>query len=549
MANVILYESFLSKISDIVTYSRNARQHSDEQIAQIVRSITEFGFTSPVLLDENGVLIAGHGRLAAARQLGMVEVPAIAIHGLDEAQKQALRLADNKLALNASWDDELLRTELMDLRDVGFDLGLTGFGEQELVGLFADMNDGLTDPDDVPEPPAEPVTRLGDVWTLGRHRLVCGDATSEAAVVKLMQGAMADLCFTSPPYLRQRDYEGGVGDWDTLMQGVFRALPTHDETQLLVNLGMVHRDGEWLPYWDGWIAWMREQGWRRFGWYVWDQGPGMPGDWNGRLAPSHEWIFHFNRVAEKARKTVPKDEKYVTLNRSVMRRKDGSLPAGPSSPRSGLNTHKIPDSVIRVMRYAHGTAGEKLNHPAVFPVDLVSEMLTAFSDPDDIVYEPFCGSGTQLISAQKNGRTCLAMEIAPIYCDIAVLRWQAFTGQTATRQDGTSFPATSGAKTVQADRGAASANPDDDRLWYASGGNVRMPEDQQADTGEVLPPRAGHRNGGGQHAGGPGALHQLHQEHERAGADLVDQGPHGLEGHQRTGRHANASDDHNRGYS
>ena len=122
MANVILYDSFLSKISDIATYSRNARQHSDEQIAQIVRSITKFGFTSPVLLDENGVLIAGHGRLAAARQLGMVEVPAIAIHGLDEARKQALRIADNKLALNASWDDDLLRTELMDLRDVGFDL-------------------------------------------------------------------------------------------------------------------------------------------------------------------------------------------------------------------------------------------------------------------------------------------------------------------------------------------------------------------------------------------------------------------------------------------
>jgi hypothetical protein len=200
MANVILYESFLSKVSDIATYSRNARQHSDEQIAQIVRSITEFGFTSPVLIDEAGVLIAGHGRLAAARQLGMVEVPAIAIHGLDEAQKQALRIADNKLALNASWDDDLLRTELMDLRDVGFDLGLTGFGEQELVGLFADMNDGLTDPDDVPEPPAEPVTRLGDVWTLGRHRLVCGDCTDAGVVEATLGGVKPHLMVTDPPY-------------------------------------------------------------------------------------------------------------------------------------------------------------------------------------------------------------------------------------------------------------------------------------------------------------------------------------------------------------
>jgi DNA modification methylase len=548
MANVILYDSFLSKVSDIATYSRNARQHSDEQIAQIVRSITEFGFTSPVLLDENGVLIAGHGRLAAARQLGMEELPAIAIEGLNDAQKQALRLADNKLALNASWDDDLLRTELMDLRDVGFDLGLTGFGEQELAGLFADMNDGLTDPDEVPEPPAEPVTRAGDVWTLGRHRLVCGDATSEAHVAKLMQGAMADLCFTSPPYLRQRDYEGGVGDWDTLMQGVFSVLPVAPDAQILVNLGMVHRDGEWLPYWDGWIAWMREQGWRRFGWYVWDQGPGMPGSDRGRLASAHEYVFHFNRVAMHTHKTKPKLPASIAVAHGTGQREAGDRVKGYfNSPLAGLQPNKIPDSVIRVMR--HKARGIETAHPAVFPVDLVSEMLTAFSDPDDIVYEPFCGSGTQLISAQKNGRTCLAMEIAPVYCDIAVLRWQAFTGQTATRQDGTSFSATSGAKTVHPDRRAAPSDPDDDRLRYASGGNVRMPEDQQADVASAFPSRAGHRNGGGQHAGGPGALHQLHQEHERAGADLVDESPHGLEGHQRTGRHANASDDHNRGYS
>jgi ParB-like chromosome segregation protein Spo0J len=137
VANVKIYKSLQVKTTDVVPYSRNARAHSPEQVTQIVRSITEFGFTSPVLLDENGMLIAGHGRLAAARQMGMIELPAIAIEGLSDAQKQALRLADNKLALNASWDDDLLRTELMDLRDVGFDLGLTGFGEMELDQLFA----------------------------------------------------------------------------------------------------------------------------------------------------------------------------------------------------------------------------------------------------------------------------------------------------------------------------------------------------------------------------------------------------------------------------
>jgi DNA modification methylase len=432
------------QITDIVPYSRNSRTHSMPQIAAIAASIAQFGFTNPLLVDENNVLIAGHGRLAAAQRLGRTELPVIVLQGLSDAQKQALRIADNKLALTAGWDDDLLRTELMDLRDVGFDLALTGFGEDELASIFADHTAGLTDPDDVPEPPAEPITRAGDVWLLGRHRLVCGDATSADDVALLTQGVLADLCFTSPPYLRQRDYETGIGDWDALMQGVFSNLPVKDEAQLLVNLGMVHRDGEWLPYWDGWIAWMREQGWRRFGWYVWDQGFGLPGDWNGRLAPSHEWVFHFNRTAERARKTKDKRPSSIgVLNRShTMRERDGTLKEF-SSPQAGANTHKVPDSVIRVMRHQGIIQGNAGSHPAVFPVDLVSEMLTAFSDPDDVVYEPMCGSGTQLISAQKNGRTCLAMDIAPLYCDIAVLRWQSFTGQTATRPDGTPFGAAS----------------------------------------------------------------------------------------------------------
>lgn len=322
------------------------------------------------------------------------------------------------------------------LREAGFDLGLTGFGPDELGALFA--NAGLTDPDDVPEPPAAPITRTGDVWLLGRHRLMCGDATSAADVATLAEGRLADLCFTSPPYLRQRDYETGIGDWDVLMQGAFAVLPVKPEAQLLVNLGMVHRDGEWLPYWDGWIGWMREQGWRRFGWYVWDQGSGLPGDWNGRLAPSHEWVFHFNRVAERARKTHVSKKAGQIHTGNGLRGADGIV--SPSAVRGKpYQDTKIPDSVIRVLRqHAHNIVGD---HPAIFPVDLVSEMLTAFSDPDDVVYEPFAGSGTQLISAQKNGRTCLAMEIAPSYCDVAVLRWQAFSGQTATNPEGVPFGA------------------------------------------------------------------------------------------------------------
>ena len=270
---------------------------------------------------------------------------------------------------------------------------------------------------------------------------MCGDSTSAQDVEALMAGEEADLCFTSPPYAQQRDYKGGMLPWDDLMQGVFGILPVTLEAQVLVNLGMVHRDNEWLPYWEAWIEWMRAAGWRRFGWYVWDQGPGLPGDWNGRLAPSHEFVFHFNRVAERPRKTknkLPASVRAKGANEGALRAKSGVVPR-VYSPKAFAQPTKIPDSVIRVMRHKGGI-GEAGKHPAIFPVDLVSEVLSAFSDPGDVVYEPFCGSGTQIISATKNGRICFAMELAPEYADVAVRRWQLFTGETAIlAADGRAF--------------------------------------------------------------------------------------------------------------
>jgi DNA modification methylase len=272
---------------------------------------------------------------------------------------------------------------------------------------------------------------------------MCGDSTSADDVARLANGETAALCFTSPPYGQQRDYKGGgISDWDALMRGVFANLPVDEGAQVLVNLGMIHRDGEWLPYWEGWIDWMRETGWRRFGWYVWDQGPGMMGDWSGRLAPSHEFVFHFNRKPGFAvNKTKAKNPKYIKVmppKNGGMRGKDGVVGLR-SSPLASMQPTKIPDSVIRVIR--HMARGIEKDHPAVFPVALVTEIMTAFSDPGDIVYEPFCGSGTQLISAETNGRRCLAMEIAPEYCDVAVRRWQLFTGRAAVREaDGMPFP-------------------------------------------------------------------------------------------------------------
>ncbi|CBJ35907.1 putative fragment of site-specific DNA-methyltransferase (plasmid) [Ralstonia solanacearum PSI07] len=236
------------KVAVLIPYARNPRTHSDEQVARIAASIVESGWTNPVLVDgENGV-IAGHGRLAAARKLGMEEVPVIELAHLSPTQKRALILADNRIALDAGWDEELLALELAELADAGYDLALTGFNDTEIDALLADDlgeaegDDGQGDPepdeaDDVPDAAAVPVSRLGDVWFLGEHRLICGDAADGAVIAALMAGQQAALRFTSPPYANQRNYTtGGIADWDVMMHGVFGNVPMAGGGQVLVNL-------------------------------------------------------------------------------------------------------------------------------------------------------------------------------------------------------------------------------------------------------------------------------------------------------------------------
>ncbi len=428
------------KVAALIPYARNPRTHSDEQVARIAASIVEYGWTNPVLVDGESGVIAGHGRLAAARQLGMDEVPVVELAHLSPTQKRALILADNRIALDAGWDDELLALEFAELADAGYDLALTGFNDAEIDALLADdLGDAESDNEadgeesdaanDVPDAAAVPVSRPGDVWLLGEHRLICGDATDSAVIAALMAGQQASLCFTSPPYANQRNYTtGGIADWDVLMRGVFGNVPMAGDGQVLVNLGLVHRDSEVVPYWDAWIAWMRTQGWRRFGWYVWDQGPGMPGDWRGRLAPSFEFVFHFNREARQANKTVPckyagQDEHLRPDGTSTsMRGKDGVRGSWTHEGKLTQDT-RIPDSVIRVMRHK-GKIGSDIDHPAVFPVALPAFVIEAYSDAGDVVFEPFGGSGTTMLAAQRTGRLCRSVEIAPEYVDVAIKRFQ-----------------------------------------------------------------------------------------------------------------------------
>jgi DNA modification methylase len=402
------------QLTEITPYSRNAREHSPAQVAQIVASIREFGFTNPLLVDEQNVLIAGHGRLAAARSLGMAQLPAVVLEGLSDAQKAALRLADNKLALNATWDDDLLRTELADLRDVGFDLALTGFGEDELLGLFADGTEGLTDPDEVPEPPAEPVTQPGDVWLLGRHRLVCGDSTLPAAVDAALGGVRPHLMVTDPPYGVEYDANwrnepeklnlksANVMKSATAARGKVMNDDRSDWTEAYALF-----PGEVAYVWHGerqspeLIGHMRACGFEPRNLIVWAKSSLVIS--RGHYHPQHETCWYL--VRKGATGHWAGDRKQTTLWQIDK----------PHKSETGHSTQK--------------------------PVECMRRPIENNSSPGQAVYEPFSGSGTTIIAAEMTGRACHAIEISPQYVDVAILRWQAFTGQTATRPDGTPYQA------------------------------------------------------------------------------------------------------------
>ena len=458
-------------VASLLPHARNARTHSEAQVAQIAAAIREWGWTVPVLVDEAGQLIAGHGRVLAAKSLGLLDVPAMVARGWSEADKRAYALADNKLTLNAGWDADLLKGELFELRSDGFDLGLTGFGADEVAGLLGDLaevaaadtgesgdasgggagigmgaaSEGDEDPADAePVPPRQAVARPGDLWRLGEHRLLCGDSTDAACVARVLGGERAALLFTSPPYGNQRAYTtGGISDWDALMQGVFRHAREilQPDGQVLVNLGMIHREGEWQPYWDGWIAWMRDQGWRRFGWYVWDQGPALPGDWNGRLGPAFEFVFHFNTTTRHPNKWIPCTwAGHIAPSKGGLRAQDGKVGEWQHAGK-GVQETRIPDGVLRITR--HKARGIETQHPAVFPVLLPEFVMHSYSSAGDLCFEPFGGSGTTMLAGQRSGRRVASIELAPVYVDLAIARWrEQFPSLPITLEaDGRSFDA------------------------------------------------------------------------------------------------------------
>jgi len=421
------------KIDTLTLDPANVRRHPANNLDAIKASLTRFGQQRPVLVNDKGIIIAGNGTVMAAKALGWDHINIVRTE-LDGSEATAYAIADNRTAELAEWDDDALAQQLAALQIEDEELArAAGFTEKEIAAL-AEATVEVQE-DEVPEAPVDPITKPGDLWLLGEHRLLCGDSTNPEDVNRLMAGMKADLCFTSPPYGQQRDYteegKAKVANWDGLMRGVFGNLPMTESGQVLVNLGLIHREGEWIPYWDGWIQWMREQGWKRFGWYVWDQGFGLPGDWQGRFAPSHEFIFHFNRKAEKPDKTQAKQESSIGLKHGKgMRRKDGTVQQSLSSPEACLSITKIPDSVIRINRNSNMDAFARANHPATFPIALPAFFQNAWPGS---IYEPFLGSGTTLIAAEQLGRKCYGMEISPAYCDVIVKRWETLTGKKAQR--------------------------------------------------------------------------------------------------------------------
>lgn len=376
------------KTASLAPYAKNARTHSDAQVAQIAASITEYGFTNPVLIDEKGGIIAGHGRVQAANMLKRTTVPCIVLSGLTAAQRRAYVIADNKLALNAGWNEELLRAELGALKLAGFDLALTGFTDAELRPILAEQ--GKTDPDEAPPVPTAPVSRTGDIWLLGKHRLLCGDSTKAADVAALLAGAKPHLMVTDPPY--------GIG---------FR-YAEHDDSDNATNRALVDKVFALAPISKVWTPGMRN------------------------LARD---IAMFPKI-----KILCWWKRFAAAGNGI----GGALTWEPIFVH-GVKGGRLPDDHLDFT--TDREAGLLSNHPCPKPTKLFAHLIGALAPERATIYEPFSGSGTTIIAAEMTGRRCYAIEIAPQYVDVALLRWQAYTGKDATLEaTGETYAATKAAR-------------------------------------------------------------------------------------------------------
>lgn len=270
--------------------------------------------------------------------------------------------------------------------------------------------------------------RPNEIWQLGRHRLMCGDATDKEAVANLFGGRKPTLVVTSPPYAKQRSYDRSIACWDSMMMGALDGHSYSEDVQILVNLGVVHSKGEWQPYWLEWLAGMRREKWRVFAQYVWAKPMPMPGAFGARLPPAHEFVFHLNRLLCEANRWVPCRQSRKSTTKYSTRNRDGVL-LGRSN-ENPTHSHKPPSSVLSV---AQVRFGEATGHPAQMPVLLAQFLIRSWKKQKGIIYDPFCGSGTTLLACEQEGVEGLGMEISPAYCQTAIERWNKMYPDKAAR--------------------------------------------------------------------------------------------------------------------
>jgi DNA modification methylase len=404
-----LYAYSIVPIAQLAPYEHNPRTHSEAQIRQLRRSISEFGFTNPLLIDEQCGIIAGHGRLLAAIAEGLRELPCITVAGLSPTQRQALVIADNQLALNADWDDKLLAQEIAALKLADFDLSMLGFSDEVLAAIANADTEGKTDPDEIPEAPAEPITRERDVWLLGKHRLMCGSSTVADQVAALLGGAEPHLMVTDPPpYGVEYD-----ADWRN------HALRADGSASNGRAIGQVTNDdrSDWREAWSL-----------------------FPGD--------VAYVWHAGRHASSVQESL-ESVGFEIRCQLIWAKQQFAIGRGHYhwmhepcwyAVRRGKTAHWSGDRKQTTVWEIDKPQKSETGHSTQKPVECMKRPIENNSVHGDSVYEPFSGSGTTIIAAEMTERTCYAMEIHPPYVDVAVLRWQAFTGHAATLEsDGRTF--------------------------------------------------------------------------------------------------------------
>ena len=403
----------LINIDSLIPYARNSRTHSDAQITKIAASIKEFGFLNPVIVDNANGIIAGHGRVMAAKRLGMTELPTVEASHLTDAQRRAYVIADNRLALDAGWDDEMLRVEFAELTEAGFDLTLTGFDLDEIEALEPEqVEDGLTDEDAVPEVTVDPVTKPGDVWLLGKHRLMCGDSTSIDAVDKLMNGGKADMVFTDPPY--NVSFNGALsstskgGKIVKMSQGYVNPSSTHEEIK---NDSM--DKGEFKDFMLSVLSVIKT--YCVGGYYICFSSSTL----DELLMPLVETGIGWKSIIIWNKNQSP-------MGGGHFRRKYEPIAYGYFENHF-YGREYAEDDVWDIDR----TRKNDL-HPTMKPIELVERAIGYSSRNGQTVLDLFGGSGSTLIACEKTGRQARLMELDPKYCDVIIKRWQDFTGKRAT---------------------------------------------------------------------------------------------------------------------